>query len=179
MNKEKAISCLEKTYTFEQLKEIGVKPGDIVAWVGSCFEEGLSWDYATLSNKFPEEFAVTNCCYKDPRYLEMGMHPYDLGWYWVGSIRQIFRLPTEEEKKEYVQACINCLFKPIEYFDDGRVFGWGLKEYACLLHELHNYGHITMERARKINRGLKKIHGADLLKTYETGKIQYTGKKKV
>ena len=106
---------LGKLYKFDELKNLGVKTGDIVAHKSLKFDEGYSWEYVLLRNGFPEEFNTALCCYKDPRYPDRTFLT-QIGFHWCGSTDSFdFRLINEKEKDDFVSACIDRLKIPYRY----------------------------------------------------------------
>ena len=149
-----------KEYNFNELQSAGVKPGDIVAFKLRGFN--TSWDYVLLRDGIPDKFKAALHCHKDKRNPN-SMHLSQIGFYWVGDIDNLqFRLTTYDEKNAFVQACVTALNKPIT----GQSF-WGKDEYSQILHSMLKWGLVSENEVNKLNKKLKKLHGVDLLKTYD------------
>ena len=160
---------LGKLYKFDELKKLGVKPGDIVAYRSICLDEGYCWDYVLLRKDFPEYFDTSLCCYKDPR-LPNHTHLYQIGFHWCGSTGSFnFRLINEKEKDDFVNACIERLKIPYR-----RKYAlWKKDHYAQILGALMKYNLMSEDELSNLNEELKKIHRVDLLKYYK--KYWYNG----
>ena len=152
---------LENIYKFNELYENGIRPGDIVAIPSNRFECGISWNYVLLRDGFPQEYNTALCCHSDPRTPEK-MHLYQIGFHWCGDISSQFRIATDGEKEKFITACIDALNKPIE-----SQWGWGEVDYCEILHSMLEWGLINQIEANELNKKLKKVHGADLLKLYK------------
>lgn len=153
---------LGKLYKFDELKNLGVKTGDIVAYKSIKLNEGYAWEYVLLRNGFPDEFNTALCCYKDPRYPDRTFLT-QIGFHWCGSTDSFdFRLINEKEKDDFVSACIDRLKIPYRY--DYSL--WKKEHYAQVLGALIKYNLISEDELSNLNKELKKIHRADLLKYY-------------
>ena len=153
---------LEHIYKFNELYDKGVRPGDIVAVLSQYFDCGISWDYILLRDGFPDEYNAALCCYKDPRNPEK-MHLYQVGFHWCGSLEHLrFRIVNDEEKKDFVNACISRLKTPMTDFFRGADIGY----YAQILNSMLKWNLISKHTANKLNKELEKIHGVNLLKLY-------------
>ena len=154
---------LGKLYKFDELKDLGVKTGDIVAYQSIKLDEGYSWEYVLLRNGFPEEFNTALCCYKDPRYPDRTFLG-QIGFHWCGSTGSLnFRLINEKEKDDFVNACIEKLKTP--YIRKYSL--WKKEHYAEILGALIKYNLIGEDELSSLNEQLKKIHRVDLLKYYK------------
>jgi len=147
-------------YNFNELQNVGVKPGDIVAYNLRGFS--TSWRYVLLRDGLPDKFTTALCCDKDKRNPD-SMYLSQIGFYWVGDIDNLqFRLTTYDEKNAFVQACLTTLNEPIT-----ELSFWGKSEYSQILHSMLKWGLISENEANKLNKKLKKLHGVNLLKTYD------------
>ena len=149
-----------KEYNFNELQNVGVKPGDIFAFNLRGFN--TSWQYVLLRDGLPDKFTTALCCYKDKRNPD-SMHLSQIGFCWVGDIDILnFRLTTYDEKNAFVQACVTALNKPIT-----EQSFWGINEYSQILYSILKWGLISENEVNKLNKKLKKLHGVNLLKTYD------------
>lgn len=149
-----------KEYDFDELQDVGVKPGDIVAFNHRWID--APWEYVLLSDGFPDKFNTSLCCHKVKQNPE-SMHLSRIGFCWVGDTDNLhFRLTTNDEKNTFVQACITTLNEPIT-----ELSFWGKNEYSQILHSMLKWGLISENEANKLNKKLKKLHGVDLLKIYD------------
>ena len=159
--RKKYLNYLENIYTFNELYNKGVRVGDIVAYAANEFDCGIAWDYVLLRNGFPKEFNTSLCCYKDPRVLKM--HLYQIGFHWCGDTSSFrFRIPTEEEKKEFIEECIHRLKEPMQ-----PDWGWATPHYAQVLGALIQAKLIDKDDVTTLNEELKEIHNIDILKYYK------------
>ena len=100
-----------KEYNFNELQNVGVKPGDIVAF--NLRWSNTSWEYVLLRDGLPDKLNTALCCHKDKRNPN-SMHLSQIGFEWIGDIDNLqFRLTTYDEKNSFVQACITALNEPI------------------------------------------------------------------
>lgn len=148
---------LGKLYKFDELKNLGVKIGDIVAYRSTRLDEGYCWEYVLLKEDFPNNLDVALQCYKDPRT------PYEtfplLGYHWCGSINFEFRLICEKEKDDFVNACVKRMYSDVSFYDN---------EYKCqIIHNLKKYKLLPDRKIYEINNYLEKKFGVDYLKLYE------------
>ena len=91
------------------------------------------------------------------------MHLSQIGFCWVGDIDNLnFKLTTYDEKNAFVQACVTALNKPIT-----ELSFWGINEYSQILYSILKWGLISENEVNKLNKKLKKLHGVNLLKTYD------------
>lgn len=149
-----------KEYNFDELQNVGVKPGDIVAFNLRGFN--TSWLYVLLRDGLPDEFNTALCCYKVKQNPE-SMHLSQIGFRWVGDTDNLhFRLTTNDEKNAFVQACIATLNEPIT-----ELSCWGINEYSQILYSMLKWGLMSKNEVNVLNKNLKKIHGVDLLKIYD------------
>ena len=148
---------LGKEYSIEELKELGVGPGDIVAMRSFRTDNGPAWNYYLLKKDFPEEFDTALCCSKDPVHNPEHAHLCMLGFHWCGSKDYMrFRLISPKEKKDFVQACIVALQEPFEFWDEFH--------HAQILHGLVRYGLIGDRVKRRLYMDLERVHGVDFRK---------------
>ena len=160
---------LGKLYKFDELKNLGIKSGDIVAYKSLKLDEGYSWEYVLLRNGFPDEFNTALCCYKDPRYPDR-THLDQIGFHWCGSTDSFdFRLINEKEKGDFVNACIERLKTPYRR----KYTLWKKDDYAQILGALMKHNLMSENELSNLNEELKKIHRVDLLKHYK--KYWYNG----
>lgn len=131
---------LENIYSYDELYDKGVRPGDIVALPSNRFKQGISWEYWLIRDGFPTELNTALCCYRDSRNPEI-VYLDQIGFHWCGDYDHFdFRIPSNEEKKDFVDACINRLKEPIsKQFP----FGWGENEYSQILHSMKKWGLIS------------------------------------
>ena len=149
-----------KEYNFNELQNVGVKPGDIVAFNLRGFN--TSWRYVLLIDGLPDKFNTALCCDKDKRNTDL-MYLTQIGFHWVGDIDNLqFRLITYDEKNAFVQACVTALNEPIT-----ELSCWGENEYSQILYAMLKWGLISENEVNKLNKKLKKLHGVDLLKIYD------------
>lgn len=159
-------------YNFNELQNVGVKHGDIVAFRLRGFN--ASWEYVLLRDGLPDKFKTALCCHKDKRNPN-SMHLSQIGFYWVGDIDNLqFRLTTYDEKNAFVQACVTTLNEPIT-----ELSCWGKDEYSQILYSMLKWGLIDENEVNELNKKLKKLHGVDLLKTYDKLYTKYYGSKRL
>lgn len=155
------IEDLENLHTFEELADLGVTRGSIVAYPGTVYENiGVSWDYVLLrEGTLLGNFDTSICCYKDPRYPSQPMNLFQIGFHWQGSTDRFkFRIANEKEIEEFKKACTDVILNPSEF--------WTREEKSQILHNMKRDGLISDYMARKINKQYKDEYGVDLLKVY-------------
>lgn len=152
---------LGKLYKFDELKNLGVKVGDIVAYRSTRFDEGYCWEYVLLKEDFPNNLDVALQCYKDPRMPRI-MLGASLGYHWCGSLLGFnFRLINEQEKDDFLNAFIARL-----RFEEYPNIGLG-DDYKCqVIHALKKYRLLPKKAVDKFNQELQKKFNVNLLKLY-------------
>ena len=164
----------DEFHTLQEIYDVGVREGDIVA-VKSSMKE-----YVLLSSGIPDEYNTALCC---NIIDENTLHLYQIGFHWCGNITQKFCKATKKEIDAFRTACIEAIKKPIvrqkikykvkdkktgkevekEYED---VWGWDEDCYAQILGSLIRYKLLSLDKVKELNKELKKIHKVDILKLY-------------
>jgi hypothetical protein len=155
---------LGKLYKFDELKNLGVKIGDIVAYRSTRLDEGYCWEYVLLKEDFPNNLDVALQCYKDPRTPHI-MCGASLGYHWCGSLLGFdFRLINEKEKDDFLNAFIARLsFEELP----NRGFDFMDDDYKCqVIHAIKKYGLLPKKTVDKLNQALQKKFNINLLKLY-------------
>ena len=164
----------EEFHTLQEIYDMGIREGDIVA-VNGCMKE-----YVLLRDGIPDEYNTALCCTIN-KYKTL--HLCQIGFHWCGDITQRFCKATPEEIAAFKTACIETLKKPIHHniikykvkdketgeeiekeYDD--VFGWDEDCYAQILGALVKYNLMSQSSAYEFSKKLESIHKVDLMKLY-------------